>query len=284
MSDPNRLSAPTNSLEKIRTAAKSKYGKFAVGAAGAFAAAGLLSACETASANPDNTVKTEQVDPTTSETAAPTQSAEIITADELLPNVEAVRATLDETRFQIPYRDNYTADELAELSMNQTFDIREMFQGNTKLLVDDFHEWFNVQFEEKSEAADYQTYARALTEVEVAVAKDNILSPDYSDSLKTGDFDYIKTTLEISGYSIVLNQMKAESQDVPYDATGEVQKGSATINYQDNNGEVHLSYISTEAFTALNDNPGGSAKTKADITYVNVDGILMMKTVSFTDL
>lgn len=280
MSDPNRLSAPTNSLETIRAAAKSRYGKFAVGAAGAFAAAGLLSACETTSATPDNTVQTTSV---STETASPTQSAEVVTAEDLLPNPETVRATIDEIKFQIPYRDNYTAAELATLSMNQTFDVREMFKGNKKLLVDDADKWFDVQFEETDGSIDFTPYANTLNEVQVAVAKDNIVSSEYIENLQPGDFNYLEKTVRSSGRSVILNELKGLGQDIDWDMSGELLENSPVINYTDN-GEVLSSFEITTSYDALNNMSENTSRSQYKITYVNEDGLLKIKTISITEL
>ncbi len=269
---PKSLLLADNSVHSVT---KPRAGRVVGFATALVLTVGALTACDTAS--------TSNLSAEWSPSPTPTESVETITAAELLPNVEVIRASLDETKYQIPYRDDYTADTLARLSMNRDFDIREMFKGNTKLLVDDLDKWWEVEFVEQDGASQLSTYAKALVEVQIAVAKDNVLSSNYFDNLEPGGYNYLDRTISLSGFSVVLNELKAIGQGKGWDISGELVEGSATIRYLDD-GRITSSYTMVESFDTLNDMAANSAREKFEITYVNEDGLLKIETVEGTDL
>ena len=258
-------------MERLRDGSKSKAARMLGAGVGFALATGTLAGCnDNANATPDNSPSIEQ-----SVSPSPTQSAEVISSQDLLPNAEAIRATIDETNFQIPYREDYTATELATLSMDIDMNIREMFKENTELLIDDLDKYSLTHFDETGELGR-ENFMGVLNEVQVEIAKDNIVSSDYLDSLQPGDFNYIENTVVRSGSNTIEGERKAMSQGIEYDISGELLESSPAINYADSNN-VYSRYVYYERTTALNNAAETSTALLVTTHYVVEDGLLKIK-------
>jgi len=278
MNNPNTLSTDKiiqekTVLDKLRDAARSRTGKALGATAGFLLVAGTVSACDNGNVAPSNTTATIEQ----SATPSPTQSAEVVNLQDLLPNVEAVRATIDETKYQIPYRADYTATELATLSMDLDFNVREMFNGDAKLLVDDRGKYVEAQVNETGEI-NSTAYVEALNEVQVGIAKDNIISKDYLANLQPGDFNFIDKTIVISGSNTIENEGNAMYDGEVYDISGKLLENSPIINYLDN-GDIYCSYVFYETTSAIGNTGETTTKFQVKINYVNEDGLLKISTM-----
>ncbi len=266
----NIMSNPNNIFEQARE-------KTALKAALLIAAGTLaLSACGDGNEAPVNTTTSVEQ----SATPSPTQSAEAINPQDLLPNPEVVRATLDETEVQIPYREDYTASELAILSADQIVNIRQLLNNNQELLVDNYDKWTDAQWDA---TGDYQSidYLRPLTQVLSDVAKDNVISENYVDNLQPDDFDFMSSTMG-TVLNVLENERVAMHNDTEYSITYDIFEGSEKINYADD-GTIYVSYVFFEKTSGVNGTAETSTKFQTSRQFevgTNKDGEQILRMVS----
>ncbi len=244
---PNSMSTSTFGLTTRPRAGR----VISIAAALAFAM-GSLTACDTASTTSDTVVgQSSTPSPST------TPSVEAIDPQDLLPNAEAIRTSLDETSVQIPYRDDYTGAELAKLSSDQILNIRQMFNNNQEILGDNFDKWAEAEY---NATGDYQTidYMEPLVQVLVDIAKDNIISEDYMENLQPGDYNFMKTVMG-STWDVLEHERSAVYNGTEYNITNDLVEVSQQINYADD-GTIYVGYIVIEWPSTSSEDPEVSQK------------------------